>query len=133
VITIKGMIEQIVSRFPIKRIIAVADRGLLSTENLTDLLEIVLPRHIGFMPMRRFCFMAQILYGVMRSLLKDSYGKISPERTLDKLRHLQHWVVKANDLEPVAALTNINQEHTAIFLQALTIKKPIHPSQLTLL
>jgi transposase len=34
VITIKAVIEKIVARFPIKRIIAVADRGLLSTENL---------------------------------------------------------------------------------------------------
>jgi len=43
VTTIKGVIEKIVVRFPIKRIIAVADRGLLSTENLADLQEIVLP------------------------------------------------------------------------------------------
>ena len=32
------------ARFPIKRIIAVADRGLLSTENLADLQEIAFPR-----------------------------------------------------------------------------------------
>jgi len=41
-------------------------------------------------------------------------------------------VVKVNDLEPIAALSSINQEHTEI-LQALTIKKPILPAQLTLL
>ena len=43
VTTIKGVIEKIVARFPIKRVIAVADRGLLSTENLADLQAIVLP------------------------------------------------------------------------------------------
>ena len=78
------------------------------------------------------CFMALILYRVMRSRLKDSHSQISPERALDKLRRIQHQVVLVNDLDPVAALSNINQEHTAI-LQALTIKKPTLPTQLTLL
>jgi len=78
------------------------------------------------------CFMALILYRVMRSRLKDSNTKISPERALDKLRRIQHQVVKVNDLEPIAALSSINQEHTEI-LQALTIKKPTLPAQLTLL
>ena len=78
------------------------------------------------------CFMALILYRVMRSRLKDSHSQISPERALDKLRRIQHQVVTVNDLAPIAALSNINQEHTAI-LQALTIKKPTLPAQLTLL
>jgi hypothetical protein len=37
-----------------------------------------------------------------------------------------------SDLEPIAALSRINQEHTEI-LQALTIKKPTLPAQLALL
>jgi len=78
------------------------------------------------------CFMALILYRVMRSRLKDSNNKISPERALDKLRRIQHQVVKVNDLEPIAALSSINHEHMEI-LQALTIKKPTLPAQLTLL
>lgn len=78
------------------------------------------------------CFMALILYRVMRSRLKGSHANISPERALDTLRRIQHQVVKVNDLEPIAALSSINQEHTEI-LQALTIKKPILPVQLTLL
>ena len=36
------------------------------------------------------CFIALILYRVMRSRLKDSHTKISPERALDKLRRIQH-------------------------------------------
>lgn len=78
------------------------------------------------------CFMALILYRVMRSRLRDSNTKISPERALDKLRRIQHQVVKVNDLEPIAALSSVTCEHTVI-LQALTIKKPTLPAQLTLL
>jgi transposase len=78
------------------------------------------------------CFMALILYRVMRTRLKDSNTKISPERALEKLRRIQHQKVKVNDLEPIAALSSINQEHTSI-LQALAIKKPTLPAQLTLL
>jgi transposase len=78
------------------------------------------------------CFMALILYRVMRSRLRDSHTRISPERALDKLRRIQHQVVKVNDLEPIAGLSSLSQEHTEI-LQALTIKKPTLPAQLTLL
>ena len=78
------------------------------------------------------CFMALILYRVMRSRLRDSHTRISPERALEKLRRIQHQVVKVNDLEPIAGLSSISQEHTEI-LQALTIKKPTLPAQLTLL
>jgi len=42
-------------------------------------------------------FMALILYRVMRAQLHDSNTKISPERALDKLRRIQHPVVKVND------------------------------------
>jgi hypothetical protein len=50
----------------------------------------------------------------MRSRLKDSNAKMAPERALDKLRRIQHQVVKVNDLEPIAGLSSINQEHTEI-------------------
>ena len=36
VTTLRGVIQRIVKQFPIKRVIAVADRGLLSTDNLAD-------------------------------------------------------------------------------------------------
>ena len=78
------------------------------------------------------CFMALILYRVMRARLRDSDTKISPERALEKLRRIQHQKVKVNDLEPIDALSNMTQEHTDI-LQALTVKKPTLPAQLTLL
>ena len=78
------------------------------------------------------CFMALILYRVMRMRLRSSHTSLSPERALDKLRRIQHHQVIVNDTQPVAGLSTINQEHTAI-LAALTIKKPSLNTQLTLL
>jgi len=78
------------------------------------------------------CFMALILYRVMRMRLRASDTPLSPERALDKLRRIQHHQVIVNDTQPVAGLSTINQEHTAI-LAALTIKKPSLNTQLTLL
>ncbi len=43
VTTLKGVLETIVKRFPIKRVIAVADRGVLSTDKRADLQAITLP------------------------------------------------------------------------------------------
>lgn len=43
VITLKPTIEQILKRFPVKRVIVVADRGLLSTDNLAELHAMPLP------------------------------------------------------------------------------------------
>jgi transposase len=78
------------------------------------------------------CFMALVLYRVMRMRLRSSDTALSPERALDKLRRIQHHQVIVNDTQPVAGLSTINQEHTAI-LAALTIKKPSLNTQLTLL
>jgi hypothetical protein len=66
VTTIKAVIEKIVARFPIKRIIAVADRGLLSSDNLADLQEIVLPggnklEFILAVPGRRYADFVELL------------------------------------------------------------------------
>jgi transposase len=78
------------------------------------------------------CFMALILYRVMRMRLRAGDTQLSPERALDKLRRIQHHQVIVNDMQPVTGLSIINQEHTAI-LAALTIKKPTLNTQLTLL
>jgi transposase len=78
------------------------------------------------------CFMALILYRVMRTRLRSSDTALSPERALDKLRRIQHHQVIVNDTQPVAGLSTIDQEHAAI-LAALAIKKPTLNTQLTLL
>jgi hypothetical protein len=78
------------------------------------------------------CFMALILYRVMRTRLRASETQLSPERALEKLRRIQYHQVTVNDTQPVTGLSTINQEHSDI-LSALTIKKPTLNTQLTLL
>ena len=78
------------------------------------------------------CFMALILYRVMRSRLHASDTELSPERALSKLRRIQHQQVKINDTAPIAGLSTIDQEQSKI-LSALTIKKPTLNPQLNLL
>jgi hypothetical protein len=78
------------------------------------------------------CFMALILYRVMRTRLRASETQLSPERALEKLRRIQYHQVTVNDTQPVTGLSTINQEHSYI-LSALTIKKPTLNTQLTLL
>ena len=78
------------------------------------------------------CFIALILYRVMRTRLHASDTGLSPERALGKLRRIQHHRVTLNGSQPVAGLSSIQQEHTSI-LAALTIKKPTLDTQLTLL
>ena len=78
------------------------------------------------------CFIALILYRVMRSRLHAGGTSHSPERALARLRRIQHHRVTLNDSQPVAGLSSIDQEQVSI-LAALTIKKPTLDSQLTLL
>lgn len=78
------------------------------------------------------CFIALILYRVMRSRLRAAGTKLSPERALSKLRRIQHHRITLNETQPVAGLSSISQEQADI-LAALTIKKPSLNTQLTLL
>ena len=78
------------------------------------------------------CFMALILYRVMRSRLHASDTGLSPERALSRLRRIQHHRVTLNGTQPVAGLSSISQDQADI-LSALTIKKPTLDAQLTLL
>jgi hypothetical protein len=78
------------------------------------------------------CFMALILYRVMRSRLHASDTGLSPERALTQLRRIQHHRVTLNDAQPVTGLSAISQSQADI-LSALTIKKPALNAQLTLL
>ena len=78
------------------------------------------------------CFMALILYRVMRARLRSSASPVSPERALSQLRRIQHQRVTLNNSQPISGLSSITQEHADI-LSALTIKKPTLDTQLTLL
>lgn len=78
------------------------------------------------------CFVALILYRVMRSRLHVGGTCHSPERALARLRRIQHHRITLNDTQPVAGLSAIDQEQAGI-LAALAIKKPTLGTQLTLL
>jgi len=78
------------------------------------------------------CFMALILYRIMRTRLHASDTALSPERALTKLRRIQHHRVTLNGTQPVAGISSINKEQADI-LTALTIKKPTLDTQLILL
>ena len=80
------------------------------------------------------CFMALILYRVMRARLhqQGEQAGLSPERALAKLRRIQHQKIVLNKTQPVTGLSTITQEHASI-LATLAIKKPTLDPQLSLL
>ena len=78
------------------------------------------------------CFMALILYRVMRTRLHASDTALSPERALAQLRRIQHHRITLNDSQPVAGLSSLTTQHAAI-LAALNIQKPNLDTQLPLL
>ena len=80
----------------------------------------------------KLCFMALIVYRVMRQRLKLAKSGISPERALEKLRRIQRHSVSINAGAPMSGISTINN-HQATVLTALNLKKPTQDAQLTLL
>ena len=78
------------------------------------------------------CFMALILYRVMRAKLRAAQNSITPEKALAKLRRIQHQKIILNKTQPVTGLSTITKEHAGI-LATLNVKKPTLDPQLTLL
>jgi transposase len=78
------------------------------------------------------CFMALILYRVMRQRLKLAGSSLSPEAALERLRRVQRHTVSINDGAPVQGISNINQEQASV-LAALKLKKPTPDPQMSLL
>jgi len=82
--TLKSSLEKALSRFPVKRVIAVADRGLLSIDNLEELKSIVLPggqvlEFILAIPGRRYSEFAELLEPIneaaRQSLKPEIFGE----------------------------------------------------------
>jgi len=69
------------------------------------------------------CFIALILYRVMRMRLKAANSMTSPERALEILRRVQHHQIKLDENKPVTGLSSITPEQTELF-KALNVKKP---------
>lgn len=69
------------------------------------------------------CFIALILYRVMRSRLKQSQTNLSPERALAQLRRIQRHKVSINQGEPLEGISTIDDEQAKV-LKALKVPKP---------
>ena len=78
------------------------------------------------------CFMALILYRVMRQRLKTAGHSASPETALAKLRRIQRQSFAINQGVPVSGISNIHREQ-ADLLAAMNIRKPVPDAQLSLL
>jgi transposase len=78
------------------------------------------------------CFMALIVYRVMRQRLKLAGSHLSPEAALDRLRRIQRHSVSINAGAPVTGVSTINDEQAGVF-SALKLKKPTNDAQLSLL
>ena len=78
------------------------------------------------------CFLALIVYRVMRQRLKLAKSDLSPERALAELRKIQRHRVRINKAEPISGISTINDSQADV-LQALNIRKPTQDAQLSLL
>lgn len=78
------------------------------------------------------CFMALILYRVMRQRLKAAGHNASPESALAQLRKIQRQSVAINQGVPVSGISNIHREQADLFA-AMNVRKPVPDAQLSLL
>lgn len=79
------------------------------------------------------CFIALILYRIMRQRLKAADSDLSPERALAELQRLQHHQIRINHVDkPIHGISRISEIHNRVFA-ALNLKKPTKPQQLSLL
>ncbi len=78
------------------------------------------------------CFMALILYRVMRQRLKAAGHSASPESALAQLRKIQRQSVSINQGVPVSGISNIHREQADLFA-AMNVRKPVPDAQLSLL
>lgn len=77
------------------------------------------------------CFMALILYRVMRERLKMAKSSLTPEKALAQLKRIHRHQIKVND-RPLTGVSTLTKDQTDL-LGALTLKKPTKKEQLSLL
>jgi transposase len=79
------------------------------------------------------CFIALILYRVMRQRLKKADSDLSPERALAQLERIQHHQIRIDKAAtPISGISRLSDIHNRVFA-ALELKKPTQPQQLSLL
>jgi transposase len=120
---------QVVSRY---KALADIERGFRILKSEIEIAPVYhrLPQRIR--AQAQICFMALIVYRMMRQRLKLAKSELSPKKALAKLRRIQHHRVSVNAAAPIAGISTINTGQTEI-LAALSIKKPTIDTQLSLL
>jgi len=78
------------------------------------------------------CFIALILYRVMRQRLKLANSDLSPQAALASVRTIQRHRVHIDDAAPITGISAISRAQAAVF-SALRIDKPSSEPQLSLL
>lgn len=78
------------------------------------------------------CFMALILYRIMRQRLKRAGSTLSPEAALADLRRIQRHTVRIDSGQPIHGVSSIHP-HQSETLAALKVQKPTIDPQLPLL
>ena len=61
------------------------------------------------------CFIALILYRVMRSRLKLAGAEVSPERALEQLRAIQRHSVRINAAAPIEGMSTIDVQQAGLY------------------
>ena len=77
------------------------------------------------------CFMALIMYRVMRQRLKDTNLGLSPDSALNQLQRIQYHRIELND-KPLTGISALTQDQKTI-LANLKVNKPTEKGQLSLL
>ena len=80
----------------------------------------------------QICFVALVLYRVMRQRLQQANTGLSPERALAQLRRIQRHKVRINDAQPLEGVSTISEAQAQVF-NALNINKPGKDTQMSLL
>ncbi len=119
--------QEVVTRY---KSLADIERGFKVLKSEIEIVPVYhrLPQRIRAHAM--ICFMALILYRVMRTRLKMAKSALSPERALAQLKTIHRHQVKVND-KPVSGVSTLTKEQTEL-LGTLTLKKPTKKEQLSL-
>lgn len=121
--------EEVVSRY---KSLADIERGFRILKSEIEIAPVYhrLPQRIR--AHAQICFMALIIYRVMRQRLKLAHSELSPEKALAQLRRIQRHKVSINAATPITGISTIDTRQAEI-LAALSIKKPAADTQLSLL
>jgi len=121
--------DQIIKRY---KALADIERGIRVLESEIEIAPVYHPLPERIRAHAMLCFMALIVYRIMRQHLKLAGSDLSPEKALEKLRLIQRHSVSINSSTPITGISTINTQHASV-LAALNIKKPSQDNQLPLL